>query len=142
MTTKSVPVRIPENLLELVDLCSREQRTDRSVTVRQWLFKAAEAYAVRLVSEGRMSAGRAAELLDLTYDDLYRIAQAQGIELGSTEDQYQLSRNHAPTARKSAGAELVVVGYLVLRLMRSCCCLLALRGCCFGVNFVNFGFVF
>ncbi len=99
MTSKSVPVRMPANLLELVDLFSRDQRTDRSVILRQWLYQAAEVYAVKLVGEGRMSIGRAAELLDMTHYDIYRIAEDHGIELGATEEQHRRSREHAKLLR-------------------------------------------
>ena len=89
MTTRPIPIRMPEPLLELVDQYSKEQRTDRSVVLRQWIYKAAETYAVRLVSEGRLSIGKAAELLDLTHWDIYRIAQEQGVEIGTTANQYR-----------------------------------------------------
>jgi len=40
-----------------------------------------------LVAEGRISIGRAAELLDVTVHDILDGAQRQGIELGATEEQ-------------------------------------------------------
>ena len=94
MTTRPIPIRMPETLLELVDQYSREQRTDRSVILRQWIYQAAEAYAVRLVSESRMSIGRAAELLDLTHWDIMRIAQEQGVEIGATAEQYRKGQEY------------------------------------------------
>ena len=95
MKSKVVPLRIPESLVELATACSQEQHTDRATTLRQWLYQGAEGYAVKLVEEGRISAGRAAEILDTTIYDIYRIAQARGIELGATEEQHQLSWEHA-----------------------------------------------
>jgi hypothetical protein len=95
MKTKPVPIRIPEDLLTLIDLYSQDQRVDRSTAVRQWLYQVAEEYAVRLVSDGRLSIGRATELLGLSHFDIYRIAQAKGIELGGTEEQYNASMQHA-----------------------------------------------
>jgi predicted HTH domain antitoxin len=47
------------------------------------MYQAAERYAVSLVSEGRLSIGKASELLDVTYYDIYHIAEKNGIELGS-----------------------------------------------------------
>lgn len=38
---------------------------------------------LRLVAEGRVSIGRAAELRDLTIYDLHRLAETYGIELGT-----------------------------------------------------------
>ena len=54
-----------------------------------------------MVSEGRLSIGRAAELLDLSYYDIYRITQAKGIELGATEEQYEQGRKHAVRLKSS-----------------------------------------
>ena len=95
MKAKSVTLRLPESLIALVDLVSREQRTDRSTILRQWLYQSAEEYAVKMVSEGRLSIGRAAELLDLSHFDIYRIAQDKRIELGATEEQYDKDMQHA-----------------------------------------------
>ena len=79
----------------MIDLYGQDQRVDRSTAIRQWLYQAAEEYAVRLVSDGRLSIGRATELLGLSHYDIYRIAQAKGIELGGTEEQYNASMQHA-----------------------------------------------
>ena len=95
MKSKVVPLRIPESLVDLATACSQEQHTDKATTLRQWLYQGAEGYAVKLVEEGRLSVGRAAEILDMTIYDIYRIAQARGIALGATEEQRQLSWEHA-----------------------------------------------
>ena len=89
MKSRSVTLRLSESLIALVDLACQQQRTDRSTMLRQWLYLGAEEQAVKMVSEGRLSIGRAAELLDLTHYDIYRIAEANGIELGGTPEQYQ-----------------------------------------------------
>ena len=89
MKSRSVTLRLTESLIALADLMCQQQRTDRSTMLRQWLYLGAEEQAVKMVSEGRLSIGRAAELLDLTYYDIYRIAEAKGIELGGTPEQYQ-----------------------------------------------------
>ena len=44
--------------------------------------KVVPQYVLRLVAEGRISTGRAAELLDVTVYDLYPLAEAHGVELG------------------------------------------------------------
>jgi predicted HTH domain antitoxin len=95
MKAKPVTLRLPEGLVALVALVSREQRTDRSTILRQWLYQSAEEYAIKMVSEGRLSIGRAAELLDLSHFDIYRIAQDKRIELGATEEQYDKGMQHA-----------------------------------------------
>ena len=51
-----------------------------------------ESRVLKLVAEGRMSIGRAAELLELTIYDLYHLAETHGIELGASDEQRQRSR--------------------------------------------------
>lgn len=93
MTKRAYPLRIPTGLLELADIKSAEERTDRSITLRQWLYTGAERYVLQLLSNGRVSVSRAAEYLDLSVYDVVRLAQENGIEIGATADQ------HAKAAR-------------------------------------------
>lgn len=90
--TKVVPLRIPENLDKLAALSAQEQHTDKATALRQWLHGGAAQYVLKLVAEGRISMGRAAELLDLTVYDLHHLVETRGIELGATEEQRQQSR--------------------------------------------------
>jgi hypothetical protein len=92
---KTLSLRLPESLIELADLHSCEQRSDRSTTLRQWLYHGAEDYALKLVEAGRLSAGRAAELLDLNIYDIYDKAKARGLEIGSTPEQFRESVKYA-----------------------------------------------
>ena len=100
MKSKVVPLRIPETLLELVELQRSEQRTDKATTLRQWLYKGAEEYVLQLVGEGRLTVSRAAELLEMSVYDVFRLAEAKGLVLGATEKQYQQSVE--PVGRDSA----------------------------------------
>ncbi len=90
--SKVVPLRIPENLDQLAALSAQEQQTDKATALRQWLHKGAAQYVLKLVAEGRISVGRAAELLDLTVYDLQHLAEAHGIDLGATDEQRRQSR--------------------------------------------------
>ena len=93
--TKVVPLRIPEHLDELAALSAGEEHTDKATALRQWLYKGAELYALKLASDGRISTGRAAELLDYNIHEIYRLAQVYGVELGATDEQRRLSRETA-----------------------------------------------
>ena len=95
MKVKIVPLRIPENLDELAALSAQEQHTDKSSALRQWLHQGAAQYVLRLASEGRITVGRAAELLDRSVFDLYRLAEASGVELGASDKQRRQSRKVA-----------------------------------------------
>ena len=95
MKTKSVPLRIPELIDSLAATCGKEQHIDKAAALRQWLYKGAEDYVMKLLEEGRISIGRAAEILDTSIYDIHRMVQERGIELGPTDEQRQESRKVA-----------------------------------------------
>ena len=101
MKSKVVPLRIPENLDELAALSAQEQHTDKATALRQWLHRGAVQYVLKLVAEGRISMGRAAELLDLTVYDLQLQAETQGLGLGATDEQRRQSRALAAKVARS-----------------------------------------
>jgi predicted HTH domain antitoxin len=95
MNKKAYPLRIPSGLLELAELKSKEERTDKATALRQWLYGGAEEYVLGLLSAGRLTLSRAAELLELSVYDVQRLAQERGIELGATAEQYEKARQTA-----------------------------------------------
>lgn len=95
MSTKPYALRIPKGLLELAELKSKADRIDKATALRQLLYAGAEEYVLELVSEGKLSLGRAAELLELSVYDIQRLAEERGIELGATADQYEQARKTA-----------------------------------------------
>lgn len=95
MKNKVVPLRIPENLDVLASLSAQDQHTDKAATLRQWIHRGAELYVLGLVAEGRLSAGRAAELLGRSVHDIYRLAETNGVELGASDEQRRRSRSLA-----------------------------------------------
>ncbi len=95
MRTKPYPLRIPRGLLELAELRCKEERTDKATALRQLLYAGAEEYVLRLLEEGRLTVGRAAELLELSVYDLHRLAQDHRAKIGATEEQYRRARDTA-----------------------------------------------
>lgn len=93
--TRPYPLRIPENLLELAEAKSREERTDRSTALRQLLYAGAEEYVLELLSEGRVSAGRAAEILEVSVHRIHRLVEEHGVEIGATLEDYHRSKEKA-----------------------------------------------
>ncbi len=91
---KVVPLRIPEMLDVIAQLSAEEEHTDKATALRQWLYEGAEHYVVRLVSEGRLSIGKATELLNKSYPDIYLLAQKHGLELGPTAESARLSSEY------------------------------------------------
>lgn len=70
----------------------RDQRSDPSSTIRLWLYRQAEEYALSQVKEGRLSIGRATGLMDMTHYEFQDLARRKGVELGPTEGQAIASR--------------------------------------------------
>jgi len=97
MTTKAYPLRIPEEIVLLSRLRAQEEHLDQATALRQFLHIGAEEYVLNLVAEGRISTGKAAELLNTTIYDVQRLAQKHGIQIGATREQAKKSRE---TARK------------------------------------------
>ncbi len=89
MGTEPYPLRIPTNLLKLAEARSAEEHIDKSTAMRQLMYKGAEDYIVELISRGRLSVSRGAELLDTSVHEIYRLAKKKGVEIGATIDQYE-----------------------------------------------------
>jgi hypothetical protein len=85
--TKVVPLRFPEHLDDLAASSAQEEHTDKATALRRWLHIGATQFVLGLVGEGRISASRGAELLQVSVFDLYREAAKLGIELGATDQQ-------------------------------------------------------
>jgi len=96
---KAVTIRVPKDLLDLVDLYSKEQHIDVSSAMRQWLYRAAEDYALKLAEEGRISGGHVADILNVSLFDIYRMAEVRGIRLGADEQQQLRSREYSTTVK-------------------------------------------
>jgi predicted HTH domain antitoxin len=79
--------------MELADAKSRAERTDRSTALRQLLYAGAEEYVLELLSEGRISTGRAADILDLSVHRIHELAHRH--ELGGTLEDYHRSTESA-----------------------------------------------
>ena len=91
--TRPYPLRIPENLMELAEAKSRTERTDRATALRQLLYAGAEDYAMELLAEGRISSGKAAELLDTTVHRVHELARQHRVEIGADLEDYRRSRH-------------------------------------------------
>ncbi len=89
MATEPYPLRIPTNLLKLAEARSLEEHIDRSTALRQLMYKGAEDYILELISRGKISASRGAELLDTNVHEIYRLAKKEGVEIGATVEQYE-----------------------------------------------------
>ncbi|MBI3051562.1 hypothetical protein HYY74_03825 [Candidatus Woesearchaeota archaeon] len=91
MAAVSYPLRIPEEILALAKLRSKEEYVDQSTAIRQLLHLGAEEYVLGLVESGRISIGRASELLKTSVQDVHRLAEKHGVRLGATVEQQRKS---------------------------------------------------
>ena len=92
METVSYPLRIPSEIVALAKLRAKEEYVDQATALRQLLYLGAEEYVVCLVASHRISIGRAAELLNISIQDVQRFAEKQGVTLGPTSAQQRKSK--------------------------------------------------
>jgi hypothetical protein len=103
MKTTPYPVRLPDRLLELADLRAAEEQVDRSTALRQLLHAGAIGYALELLSKGRLSLSKAAELLDTSPLAIIDKARERGVELGASLDAYRSAKaRERPAAYRTA----------------------------------------
>ncbi len=95
VSTKPYPLRIPENLLELAETRSKDKHVDKSTALRQLMQEGAENYVLELISQGRLSISRGAEILDESVHEIYRLAQERNVQIGATEKQYEKGKETA-----------------------------------------------
>ena len=93
--TQVQPLRIEEDILKLAELKSRDEHTTKTAAIKQFLYSGAEEYLLRLCSNGRISIGKAAEILHKSIYDLQESAKMKGISLRVTAKEYEESRKFA-----------------------------------------------
>lgn len=94
---KPYPLRIPEKVIKLAEAKAREERTDRSTALRGLIYAGAEDYIVGLLEQERISASRAAELLDVSIHRIRLLAREKGTQTGSSVEDHERGLE---TARK------------------------------------------
>ena len=93
--TRPYPLRIPEGLMELAEAKARVDRVDRSTALRQLLYAGAEGYALDLLAQGRISVGRAAQILGVSVHRVHELARERHTQIGATSESYRRSREAA-----------------------------------------------
>ncbi len=95
MDAVSYPLQIPKNVMTLVNLRTEEEHVDESTALMQLLFRGAQDYVIELYKQGRISVGRAADMLGVSTFDVIAIARERGIRIGAAEEQQEKSRETA-----------------------------------------------
>jgi len=82
------PLRIEEDIMKIVELRSKDEHTNKTIAIKQFLYSGVEEYLLVLCSQGRLSIGKAAEILHKSIYSLQDSARKKGIELGITAKDY------------------------------------------------------
>ncbi len=93
--TQVQPLRIEEDILNLAEIRSKDEHTTKTAAIKQFLYSGAEEYLLKLCSKGRISIGKAAEILHKSIFDLQESAKNKGIQLGITAKEYNESKKFA-----------------------------------------------
>ena len=91
MTTVQ-PLRIEENIGEIVELKSKDEHISKTTAIKQFLYNGVEDYLLKLCSQGRISIGKVAEILKKSIYDVQEEARQKNIKLGVTAEDYEKSR--------------------------------------------------
>ena len=86
------PMKLRNEIMPLIELKSKEEHTNKAIVLKQFLYKGLEDYVIDLISRGRLSIGKAAEILDLSIYDIQEIAKSKGLKLSATIEQRQSSK--------------------------------------------------
>jgi|SRR3989338_1353746 len=86
--TQVQPLRIEEEIMKIAELRSKDEHTNRTIAIKQFLYSGAEEYLLKLCSQGRVSIGKAAEILHKSVYELQESAKQKGIELGISSKEY------------------------------------------------------
>lgn len=85
------PIRLSEKITPLIELRANKERVSKSTAIRQFMYEGLEEYALNLCKEGRISIGKAAELLDKTIYEMQDLAREKGIVLSASEESQEKS---------------------------------------------------
>ena len=88
------PMKIREEILPIIELKSKEEHTNKAVVLKQLIYKGIEDYVLKLIEKGRLSIGKAAEILDVSIYDVHEMAKLKGIKLSASMEQRQKSKEH------------------------------------------------
>ncbi len=81
------PMKIKDEIIPIIEMKSKEEHTNKAIVLKQLIYGGIEDYVIKLCAKGRLSIGKAAEILDLSIYDIYEKAKKHGIKLSATEEQ-------------------------------------------------------
>lgn len=98
------PLKLKEDIMPIVELKSKEEHTNKAIVLKQLIYKGLEDYIIGLCANGRLSIGKAAEILDKSIYDVQEIAKEKNIKLSATKSQRQKSKDLLKRLLKKKGS--------------------------------------
>jgi len=86
------PLKLKAGIMPIIELKSKEDHSNKSIVLRQFIYQSLTDYVIELIVKGRLSVGKAAEALDYSVYDVHRIAQEKGIKLTASQKQVNQSK--------------------------------------------------
>ena len=86
------PMKLKDEIMPIIELKSKEEHTNKAIVLKQLIYDGLKDYVIKLCANGRLSVGKAAEILDVSVYDIHRTAKEKGIKLSATEEQREKSR--------------------------------------------------
>tara|TARA_Y100000310_G_scaffold139131_2_gene138377 strand:+ start:609 stop:887 length:279 start_codon:yes stop_codon:yes gene_type:complete len=87
-------MKIREEIMPLIELKSKEEHTNKAIVLKQMLYKGLEDYVLGLIEKGRLTIGKAAEILDISIYDIHESAKQKGIKLSISLEQRHKSKEN------------------------------------------------
>ena len=97
------PMKLKDEIMPIIELKSKEEHTNKAIVLKQLVYKGLEYYVMQLCVNGRLSVGKAAEILDISIYDVHRIAEREGAKLSATEEQRKKSKELLRKLMNKAG---------------------------------------
>ena len=97
------PMKLKDEIMPIIELKSKEEHTNKAIVLKQMIYRGIEEYVAKLCADGRLSIGKAAEILDLSIYDIHKLAKEKGIKLSTTEEQRHKSKELLKKLIKKAG---------------------------------------
>ena len=88
------PMKLKEEIIPIIELKSKEDHTNKAIVLKQLIYKGLEDYVLDLVAKGRLTIGKAAEILDVSIYGMHEMAKSRNIKLSASPEQRQKSKEY------------------------------------------------
>jgi len=88
------PMKLKEEIIPIIELKSKEDHTNKAIVLKQLIYKGLEDYVLDLVAKGRLTIGKAAEILDVSIYGMHEMAKSRNIKLSASSEQRQKSKEY------------------------------------------------